>query len=81
MHFHLNVNAASIHSHIRNGCAGLLALIVTPSVFNTLSHVYFVAPANPGPNHVYPTLVTQYQTQKIRTAQENSTKFFRQFDD
>ena len=43
VHLKLNANAASIQSHLGNGRLGLLALTVTPVVFNTLSHLPFVA--------------------------------------
>ena len=80
MHVQIDANAASIHSHLENGCLGLLALTVTPAIFNTLSHTPFVVPENPVPNPVYPPLATQYQIQTIQTTYENNTIFFSQFD-
>mgnify|MGYP006063398315 CR=1 FL=1 len=47
IHIKLNLNAASVHSELGNGALGLLALTVTPAVYNTLAGVPFVPPANP----------------------------------
>ena len=44
----LNTNASSVHSNMAYGTYDLLALTVTPQVFNTLSTIPFVMPVNPG---------------------------------
>jgi hypothetical protein len=41
-------NAESIHSNLGNGTLGLLALTITPAVYNTISGVPFAIPVNTG---------------------------------
>ena len=45
----LSTNAASVISHLGNGALGLLWLVVSDAVYNTLSAIPFFAPQNPGP--------------------------------
>jgi hypothetical protein len=52
LNLQLNANAASMQSNLGNGQLGLLALTVSPAVFNMLSAVAFVHPFNPGTNPV-----------------------------
>ena len=80
VHLKLNANAASIQSHLGNGRLGLLALTVTPVVFNTLSHLPFVAPRNPGPNAVIPPAQTAAQISTIRETYETQAKLYQQYD-
>jgi hypothetical protein len=54
LNLQLNANAASVQSNLGDGQLGLLALTVSPAVFNTLSAVAFVHPVNPGTNPVIP---------------------------
>ena len=55
LNLQLNANAASVQSsNLGNGQLGLLALTVSPAVFNTLSAVAFVHPVNPGTNPIIP---------------------------
>src|SRR5688572_28034378 len=48
----LNRNAASVYSSLGNGNHRLLALTITPAVFNAHSAVTFVTPVSPGPNPI-----------------------------
>ena len=50
----LNTNAASVQSYLGNGHLDLLVLTATTIVFNTLSHIHFIAPRNPVPNTIIP---------------------------
>ena len=59
----LNANAASVVSHIRNGCLGLLYLTVISEVYLTLSDQKFEPPKNPGHTADVPENGTQYQIQ------------------
>ena len=54
LNLQLNANAASVQSNLGDGQLGLLALTVSPAVFNTLSAVAFVQPVNPGRNPIMP---------------------------
>ena len=50
LHLHLNTNAASVQSRLSNGQLSLIALTVSPDVYNTLSAIAFAPPPpNPGP--------------------------------
>ena len=80
LHKKLNVNAASVHSHLGNGKLGLLYLTVKREVYNTLSNVEFVAPKNPGPTVGYPQGATQFQINTADKTHENATKLFLQCD-
>ena len=57
IHIKLNSNAASIYSELDNGALGLLALVITPVVHNTLEGVPFVPPSKSRPNLYYSTKV------------------------
>ena len=80
MHQKLNANAASIVSHLGNGRLGLLFLTVTPAVYNTLSAVVFIPPANPGPVAMYPPGATNFQISAINAAHTTNTRLFKQYD-
>ena len=62
MHIKLNSNAASVHSELGNGALGLLALTVTPTVYNTLAGVPFKPPENPGQTFLIPPGSTAAQS-------------------
>ena len=76
VHLKLNANAASIQSHLGNGRLGLLALIVTPVVFNILSHLSLVAPRSPDPNIVIPPAQIAAQISAIRDTYETQAKLY-----
>ena len=80
VHLQLNANAASVQSHLGDGALGLLYLTVTPAVYNTLSLVPFVPPANPGPDPVVPPGSTGPQIADIRLQFTNATKLYKQYD-
>ena len=54
VHKKLNVNTASVYSHLGNERLGLFFLTVTLEVYSTLSEVEFVSPTNPGPTVTLP---------------------------
>ena len=80
LHQKLNINAASVRSHLGNDRLGLLYLTVTPEVYNTLSEVEFAPPPNPGPTVEYPDNATQYQIQAANKAYERAAKLFNEYD-
>ena len=61
MHLSLNVNAASINSHLGNRLLSLLALAVTQALDNTISAVLLVNLVNPEHISIYPLLSTVAQ--------------------
>lgn len=65
LNLQLNANAASVQSNLGDGQLGLLALTVSPAVFNTLSAVAFVHPVNPGTNPVIPPGATTHVTSHL----------------
>ena len=80
VHNQLNNNAASIHNHLGNGRLGLLVLTVQPVVYNTLSHLPFVPPVNPGPTVVYPINPIQHKIIAANKLYEMNTRLFKQYD-
>jgi hypothetical protein len=45
LNLHLNANAASVQSNLGDGQLGLLALTISPAIYNALSAIAFVPPA------------------------------------
>ena len=76
----LSTNAVSIISHLGNGALGLLWLCVSDAVYNTLSLVPFVAPANPGPVPVIPAGSTQFQISAITETHKYEARIFHEFN-
>jgi hypothetical protein len=59
LNLQLNANAASMQSNLGDGQLGLLALTVSPAVYNTLSTVAFQhRPVNPGTSPIIPVNAT-----------------------
>ena len=79
LHLHLNANAASVQSHLGNGQLGLLALTVSPAVYNTLSAVAFVAPNNPGPTPIVPLGTNAANTAAITRTHATNLRIFREW--
>ena len=65
LNLELNANAASAQSNFGNGHLGLLALTVSPAIFNTLSAIAFVHPVNPGTNPAIPPAATTHVTSHL----------------
>lgn len=80
VHLKLNYNATSVQSHLSNGRIGLLALSVTSVVFNTLSHIHFIAPRNPGLNDIIPPNQTAAQIFAIHQTHEADSFLYKQYD-
>ena len=80
VHLQLNANATSVQSHLRDGKLGVLYLTVTPAVFNTLSLVPFVPPANPGPDPVVSAGSTGSVISDIRLQFFSTTRLHKQYD-
>jgi hypothetical protein len=59
LHLQLNSNAASIHSNLGNGQLGLIQLSISDGVYNTLSAMPFLSPANPGTPHSTGAMITE----------------------
>ena len=74
VHLQLNANAASVQSHLRDRTLRLLYLTVTPAVFNTLSLILFVPPANLGPEPTVPAGSTDPIISDIRLQLANATR-------
>ena len=80
IHLKLNANAASIQSHLSNGCLGFLAITVTRVVFNILSHQPFIAPINQGLDTIITSGQTAAQITAIRQTQANASKLYKQYN-
>ena len=76
----LSTNAASIISHLGNGILGLLWLTVSDTVYNTLSVIPFVPPANPGPSPVIPVPSTQAVITAITNTHKRESRIFHEFN-
>ena len=81
IHIKLNLNAASVHSELGNGALGLLALTVTPPVYNTLAGVAFVPPGNPGQSFIIPLGATCHQIAALDTAHKNLVRIWKEYLD
>ena len=79
LNLQLNANAASVQSNLGNGQLGLLALTVSPAVFNTLSAVAFVHPVNPGTNPVIPPGATTHVTSHLTRVFATQKAIFREY--
>jgi len=79
LNLQLNANAASVQSNLGNGQLGLLALTVSPTVFNTLSAVAFVHPVNPGTNPVIPPGATTHVTSHLTRVFATQKAIFREY--
>ena len=75
LNLQLNANAASVQSNLGDGQLGLLALTVSPAVFNTLSAVAFVHPVNPGTNPVIPPGASTHVTSHLTCYNKTNLKF------
>ena len=80
MHLQLNDNAASVQYHLGDGTLGLLYLTVTPAVFNTLSLIPFIPPANPDLDPVVPPGNTGLQITDICLQLSNATGIHKHYD-
>jgi hypothetical protein len=58
LNLQLNANAASVQLNLGDGQLGLLALTVSPAVYNTLRAVAFQHPVNPGTSPIIPANAT-----------------------
>ena len=79
LNLQLNANAASVQSNLGDGQLGLLALTVSPAVFNTLSAVAFVHPVNPGTNPVIPPGATTHVTSHLTRVFATQKAIFREY--
>ena len=75
----LNANAASVHSNLGDGAHGLLALTIDPAVYNTISPILFVPPANPGVNPLIPALSTNAIITKLTRQHSSSLKTWQEY--
>jgi hypothetical protein len=62
-----------------DGQLGLLALTVSPAIYNTLSAVVFVPPANPGPLPAFPARATGEQQANLVRRHAATTALFREY--
>ena len=76
----LSTNAASVISHLGNGALGLLWLIVSDTVYNTLSNTPFVPPLNPGPIPIIPALSTGPVIASLTATHERASKIFHEYN-
>ena len=76
----LSTNAASVISHLGNGALGLLWLVVSDAVYNTLSGTPFVPPTNPGPIPVIPANATGPQINAIHETHKREAKLFHEYN-
>ena len=75
----LNANAASVQSNLGDGTLGLLALTVTPAVFNTLLNLPFVNPVNPGSQPAILGTKTAAQILAITRAHTEDLRIWREY--
>jgi hypothetical protein len=80
LHTQLNLNAASVHSNLGNGQLGLLQLTVTAAVYNTLSAIPFLAPANPGATVILPPHSTGPQINELNCQHDAAAALFSKYD-
>ena len=79
IHIKLNANAASIHSNLGDGNLGYIYLTVTNEVYNTLSDVSFIEPANPGMLPVIPTTASVRQANDIQMNFKENRRIFNEY--
>jgi len=80
MNVMLNANAASVHSDLGDGTLGYLYLTVTDEVYNTLSDVPFIEPANPGMLAEIPRNATTRQATNLQRAFNENRRIFNQYN-
>ena len=80
LHLQLNANAASVQSHLGDGTLGLLYLIVTPAVFDTINLDPFIPPANPGTEPTVSAGSTGQVISDVRLQFANATGLHKQYD-
>ena len=76
----LRTNAASVISHLGNGALGLLWLVVSNTVYNTLSATLFVPPPNPGPIPIIPVGSTGAQITVLTDNHTREAKLFHKYN-
>ena len=76
----LSTNAASVISHLGNGALGLLWLVVSNTVYNTLSAAPFVPPQNPGPIPIVPAGSTGAQITILTDTHAREAKLFHEYN-
>ena len=76
----LSTNAASVISHLGNGALGLLWLVVSDTVYNTLSTTPFVSPTNPGPIPIIPATATGAVINAITATHARESKVFHEYN-
>ena len=80
VHLKLNINAASVHSHLGNGKLGLFFLTIAPSIYNTQSNIAFFPPANPGPYPVISQGLMETQIADIRRQYDVDLALYTDYD-
>jgi hypothetical protein len=79
LNLQLNANTASMQSNLGNGQLGLLALTISPSIYNTFSAVAFVPPANPGTTSNIPGGATGLQISAIIRQHTADANLFQEY--
>jgi hypothetical protein len=79
LNLQLNANAASMQSNLGDGQLGLLALVISPSISNTLSAIMFVPPANPETTPIIPAGETVAQTATIVRQHTTDVNLFQEY--
>ena len=79
LNLQLNANAASVQSNLGDGQLGLLALTVSPAVYNTLSAVAFQHPVNPGTSPIIPANATTSVTSAITRRFTTEAAIFKEY--
>jgi hypothetical protein len=80
LHIQLNSNAASVHSKLGNGQLGLLQLTFMVAVYNTLSAIPFIAPANPDATIILPSHSTGPQINDLNRQHDATAALFSEYD-
>ena len=76
----LNSNSASVQSNLSCGTLGLIQLIVSPALYNTLSVTTFDVNVNPGSSPDIPANSTGAQITKLCYAFDTAAALFNKYD-
>jgi hypothetical protein len=79
-HLKLKSNAASIYSNLGNGQLGLLQLMVSADVYNTLSATPFISPTNLGESVTIPRNSSDSEITELNRSHDKATALFHQYD-
>lgn len=80
VHRLLKANAASIPSDLGGGAHGLLGLLLTDAVYQTITGVLFTRPVNPGTTATIPARSTGKITRRLERDHKESLRVYREVE-